>query len=102
MLITEKMSLNHSEILEWFVSNFELDCGPHILEFQKLGSELVSDKSSGVRVNVIAVNVLIPILGRRLGYLEQGLLGVQVPDLEPGEVDAVDVVLRATEIVLCD
>ena len=40
--------------------------------------------------------------GRGLGDLKKRLLSVQVPDLEPGEVDAVDVVLGSTEIVLRD
>ena len=67
-----------------------------------LRCELVPDKSASVGVNILNVDICLATLGRGLGYLEQSLLGVQVPDLEPGEVDAVDIVLGGAEVVLGD
>ena len=66
-----------------------------------LRCELVSDESSGVGIRILDI-ILVTVLGRGLGDLKQSRLGVQVPDLEPREVDAVDVVLGVAEIVLGD
>ena len=59
MLVTEKVSLDHSEILEGLASNFELDSGPDIPELEELRRELVPDEPA--RVGVIVARVLIPV-----------------------------------------
>ena len=34
--VSEKVSLDHPEVLQWLVSNFELYCGPNVSKFEKL------------------------------------------------------------------
>ena len=53
-----------------------------------LRCELVSNKSAGVGVDLLAVLLVVLVLpgAGRLGDLEEGCWGGDVPDLEPGQV----------------
>ena len=69
-----------------------------------LWCELVSNKSPGIGINILPI--LLPILvlpgaAGGLGDLEEGGRGGDIPDLEPGEVDAVDVCLGGAEVIFC-
>ena len=72
-----------------------------------LRCELVSHKSPGAEVSLglallTGLAALLLEDGRRLCDLEQREVGVHVPDLEPGEVDPVDVGLGRAQVILGD
>lgn len=48
--IPEKVSLDHPEVLDRFVSHGEFDGGADCAEFQKCRCELVTDETADVRV----------------------------------------------------
>ena len=68
-----------------------------------LWCELVSDESSGIRINILSILLPVLILPRAGGLcnLEEGGGGSDVADLEPREVDPVHVRLRGAEVIFC-
>ena len=54
--ISEKVSLDHPEVLDRFVANGEFDGGADCAELQKCGRELIPDEAAHVRV--VRVNLL--------------------------------------------
>ena len=53
-------------------------------------------------MSLLVIILCFITVGGRFGNLEQRRVGVHVPDLEPGEVDAVGVGLGRAEVVLRD
>ena len=69
-----------------------------------LWCELVSNKSPRIGINILPVLLAVLVLpgaAGGLGDLEEGGGGGDIPDLEPGEVDAVDVCLGGAEVIFC-
>lgn len=98
--LSEIMSLDHPEVFYRHVSDRELHGGSNLPQSEKSGGELVTDKSAGIWVNVS----LLPcfVCGWRFGDFKQHRGGLHVSDLEPGEVNVENVLVRVAQIILCD
>ena len=68
-----------------------------------LWCELISNKSSGVWIEILPIFLSILLLPRAGGLcdLEEGGGGGDVADLEPREVDPIHVRLRGAEVIFC-
>lgn len=99
-LLSEIVPLNHPEILYRSVSDCELNSGSNLPQSEKRRGELVTDESAGIWVNIPLLTCFI--CRRGFGDFKQHCAGLHVSDLEPGEVDVVNVLLWAAQIILCD
>ncbi|TRY61703.1 hypothetical protein TCAL_17189 [Tigriopus californicus] len=97
-LLVKEVPLNHAEVLHGRGTHREFHGGAHMPQFEELGRELVAHEATHIRVVLIHGHGL----SRRLGDFEQSGVGLHIADLEASEVDAVDVGLGLTQIVLGD
>lgn len=97
-LIAKVVPFYHAEVVDGCVAYCEFHCGSNLSQLQEGWGELVSDKAAGIGVTVLSTTGWC----WRFSNFKQDRPCFHVTDLEPGEVNHVDIFFRRTEVILSD
>lgn len=86
--ILEEVTFDHSEVTDWFASNFEFDSCSHSFELQEVWSESVTNISSRF------LWWLLVFLLFWFCDFEENMLSIKITNLEFRELDVVDICRR--------